>query len=131
MGITVTGLVHFFLLRPLLDLEGASLVADRLLHLAVPLLAVVGWLVFGPRERIDRRALLVAFLWPVAWLAVTLTVEALTGWYPYPFLDVAASGWSGVALTCAGIAVLVVGCLAALALIDRRLGRRSALSLES
>ncbi|MFH7324402.1 Pr6Pr family membrane protein [Aeromicrobium sp. JJY06] len=131
MGITVTGLVHFFLLRPLLDLEGASLVADRLLHLVVPLLAVVGWLVFGPRDRIDRRALLVAFLWPVAWLAVTLTVEAVTGWYPYPFLDVAASGWSGVAMTCAGIAALVIGCLAALTLVDRRLGRRGALSLES
>lgn len=131
MGITVTGLVHFFLLRPLLDLDGASLVADRLLHLAVPFLAVIGWVAFGPRDRIDRRALLAAFLWPVVWLAVTLTVESLTGWYPYPFLDVAASGWSGVALTCAGIAALVIGCLALLTLVDRRLGPTRALSVES
>lgn len=123
MGITVTGLVHFVLLRPLLELDGLSLVADRLLHLAVPGLAVVGWLVFGPRGRIDRRALVAAFLWPVAWLAVTLAVEAVTGWYPYPFLDVASSGWAGVALSCAGIAVLVVVCLAALNTLDRWLGR--------
>lgn len=128
MGISVTGLVHFFLLRPLLDLDGLSLVADRLLHLAVPLLAVIGWLIFGPRGRIDRRALLTAFLWPVAWLAVTLGVEAATGWYPYPFLDVDASGWSGVALTCLGIAALVVTCLAGLTALDRRLDRRDGVS---
>ena len=41
-GITVTGLVHWFLLRPLLHLHGADLVADKLLHLVVPILAVVG-----------------------------------------------------------------------------------------
>ena len=45
--IAVTGLVHWFLLRPLLHLHGADLVADKLLHLAVPLLAVVGWLSSG------------------------------------------------------------------------------------
>ena len=44
VGITVTGLVHFVLLRPLLDLEGASWVADKLLHMVVPVVAVLGWL---------------------------------------------------------------------------------------
>jgi len=33
-GITVTGLVHWFLLRPLLHLDGADLVADKFLHLS-------------------------------------------------------------------------------------------------
>ncbi len=45
----MTGLVHFVLLRPLLDLEGADYVADKLLHMAVPVLAVAGWAAFGPR----------------------------------------------------------------------------------
>src|SRR6188472_4268620 len=49
VGITVTGLVHFTLLRPLLDLHGAGWAADKLLHMVVPLLAVVGWLLAGPR----------------------------------------------------------------------------------
>nr|WP_276568826.1 Pr6Pr family membrane protein [Aeromicrobium phoceense] len=121
MGITVTGLVHFFLLRPLLELDGASLVADRLLHLAVPALAVVGWVVFGPRGRIDGRATLVAFAWPVVWLVATLLVGWTTGWYPYPFLDVGTSGVTNVAIACAGIALLVAVCLAALTWLDRRL----------
>ena len=44
-GIAITGLVHFVLLRPLLDLDGADYVADKLLHMAVPVLAVAGWAV--------------------------------------------------------------------------------------
>ena len=66
VGITVTGLVHFVLLRPLLHLEGASWVADKLLHMVVPVLAVVGWLVAGPRPRAPWRDALAALAWPVA-----------------------------------------------------------------
>ena len=59
--ITVTGLVHWFLLRPLRTLDGWSAVADLLLHVVVPVLTVVGWLVFGPRPRITApRCLVVA-----------------------------------------------------------------------
>ena len=42
VGITVTGVVHFLLLRPLLDLDGADYAADKLLHMVVPVLAVLG-----------------------------------------------------------------------------------------
>jgi hypothetical protein len=87
IGITVTGVVHFLLLRPLLDLDGADYVADKLLHMAVPVLAVAGWTAFGPRPRIDARAVRFALCWPLAWLGLTLLVGGSTGWYPYPFLD--------------------------------------------
>lgn len=87
IGITVTGVVHFLLLRPLLDLDGADYVADKLLHMAVPVLAVAGWATFGPRPRIDARAVRFALCWPLVWLGLTLLVGGSTGWYPYPFLD--------------------------------------------
>lgn len=51
VGITVTGLVHFVLLRPLLDLDGADWVADKLLHMVVPVLAIAAWAWVGPRLR--------------------------------------------------------------------------------
>ena len=86
-GITVTGLVHWFLLRPLLHLQGADYVADKLLHLVVPVLAIIGWLVFGPRPRTSWPASLRASVWPIAWLVVMLVQGAANGWYPYPFLD--------------------------------------------
>jgi len=119
-GITVTGLVHWFLLRPLLHLDGADLVADKLLHLAVPLLAVVGWLLFGPRPRVDWSACLRAAGWPVGWLVLMLVSGALTGWYPYPFLDHREHGWDHVMVVCLGIFVLFFALFAAMREYDRR-----------
>jgi len=119
-GITVTGLVHWFLLRPLLHLDGADLVADKLLHLVVPILAVLGWLLFGPRPRVDWPSCLLAALWPLAWLAVMLVSGGLTGWYPYPFLDHREHGWAHVAVVCLGILALFFALFAGMREYDRR-----------
>lgn len=107
--ITVTGLVHWFLLRPLSTLTGWEAFGDILVHVAVPLLALVGWLAFGPRPRITARTVPWSLVGPIAWLVYTLVVGAATSWYPYPFLDVGVRGAAPVALTCAGIAVLFAG----------------------
>ena len=119
-GITVTGLVHWFLLRKLLELHGADYLADRLLHLAVPILAVAGWLVLGPRPRIDWGVCLRAAVWPLAWLVVVLLQEAVTGWYPYPFLDHGNHGWGYVLGVCAAILVLFFAVFAVMREYDRR-----------
>lgn len=121
VGITVTGLVHFVLLRPLLDLEGASWLADKMLHMVVPVLAVGGWLLAGPRPGAPWRDALPALSWPVAWLGWTLVVGAATGWYPYPFLDVGAKGVGPVAAICVGLTVLFVLVLAAVSALDDRM----------
>lgn len=110
-GITVTGVVHYLLLRPLLDLDGADLVADRLLHVVVPVLAVAGWLALGPWPRLDGRVLVLALVWPLVWLAAALLVGLGTGWFPYPFLDVGAEGWTAVGVTCLVVTALFVGLL--------------------
>ncbi len=129
VGITITGLVHFVLLRPLLDLDGLDRLADTLLHLVVPALAVAGWLVFGPRPRTGLRELGLAFLWPLAWLLVTFAVRASTGWVPYPFLDPDGdAGWAGVAVACVGITVLFALTALAAYAVDRRLTPRPTIS---
>lgn len=121
VGITVTGLVHFVLLRPLLDLEGASRLADTLLHLVVPILAIGAWAVAGPRPRSTPRTALETVLWPLAWLAVTVTVGVATGWYPYPFLDHRDTGVGAVVAVSLGILVLFLALFAAVVALDRRL----------
>jgi hypothetical protein len=123
VGITVTGIVHFVLLRPLLHLDGADWLADKLLHMVVPVLAVAGWLLFGPRPRVDGRDVARALVWPFAWLAWTLVVGGVSGWYPYPFLDVDEEGWTKVLAACAGVTVLFLAIFAGVADLDRRLRR--------
>lgn len=121
VGITVTGVVHFFLLRPLLDLAGADRLADTLLHVAVPLLAVVGWALFGPRPRVDVRDIKLALCWPLAWTAVILVAGGLSGWYPYPFLDHREEhGTPGVVAAVAGITVFFLLVFAVVRYVDQR-----------
>lgn len=122
LGITVTGAVHWFFLRPLLHLHGSDYLADKLLHVVVPLVAVLGWLVFGPRRRADRGEVLPALAWPVLWLVVTLAVAPLfDDYYPYPFLNVKTHGWGTVLVNSVVIALFFFAlCFVALWL-DRRL----------
>lgn len=117
--ITVTGLVHWFLLRPLSTLTGWEAFGDVLVHVAAPALTVLGWLAFGPRPRITALTCAWSLAWPIAWLVGTLVVGATTGWYPYPFLDVSARGAGPVALTCGAIAVLLTGLSTACWRLDR------------
>lgn len=121
VGITVTGLVHFFLLRPLLDLDGADWVADKLLHMVVPVLALAAWAVVGPRPRIAVREAAYALCWPLAWLVWTLAVGEVDGWVPYPFLDAGTEGWGAVAVVSVGITTLFLLLFGGFGWLDRRL----------
>lgn len=121
VGITVTGVVHLLLLRPILDLSGGPLLADTLLHVVVPVLAVVSWLWAGPRRRAGDRDAGLLLLWPVLWLVATLSLAPVVDWYPYPFLNPAQQGWGAVAVVCAGVTVLVLVLALGLVRLDRRL----------
>ena len=125
VGIAVTGLVHWFLLRPLLDLDGADYLADKLLHVVVPLLAIVGWVAFGPRGKAESGLLWLSLIYPLGWLAYTLVRGAVADWYPYPFLDVGEQGYPRSLLACAGVAVLLLVLTRGAMLLDRRLPTRS------
>ena len=126
VGITVTAVVHWFLLRPLSDLSGWPYLADKLLHMVVPGLALLGWLLFGPRQRVGFRTVLLGLIYPVGWLCYTLAVGAATGWYPYPFLDVGERGGGPVAVTSVVLAIVVFGMSLLMRLGDRRLRRAPA-----
>lgn len=121
VGIAVTGLVHFFLLRPLLHLDGADWLADKLLHMVVPALAVAAWAWVGPRPRVTWREAAYALVWPIAWLVWTLVIGQVDGWVPYPFLDPDEDGWGAVGVACVGITVLFLAVFALVRWLDRRL----------
>ncbi|MDQ6715158.1 MAG: Pr6Pr family membrane protein, partial [Actinomycetota bacterium] len=93
VGITVTFVVYLVALRPILDLSGLAAVTDAGFHIVVPVMAVVGWVAFGPRAGFVRRTLLTSLVWPAAYFVYSLVHGALTGWYPYPFVDVTQLGY--------------------------------------
>lgn len=119
--ITVTGVVYVTVLRGLAVLTPAGQVADTGLHYVTPALVLLGWLLFGPRPRIDVRSIAVALIFPVGWLAFTLARGAATGWYPYPFVDADAEGYAAVAVNCVFVTATVLAVSGLLRWLDRRL----------
>ena len=109
LGITITGLVFDLILIRYVDPTGWQLVATIGFHYIAPWATLLGWLLFGPRPRIDRSTMAWAFVWPVAWIAYTFVRGALVDWYPYPFLDVEKVGYpAALGATAVVLAVAVV-----------------------
>ena len=126
VGIAITGVVYHALLAGLAELTPWGTVADLLLHTVVPVLAVVGWVLFGPRGRTSRRIAVLALVFPVCWLAMTLIRGPIVDWYPYPFVDVAELGYLRVLLNVVGISVLFLLVAFGATALDRRLAARAA-----
>jgi hypothetical protein len=78
-------------------------------HGVVPLAVVADWIVDPPAQRIARARALGWLAFPVAFVVYTLIRGHLTGWYPYPFLDVARHGYDGVALTSLVLGAAITG----------------------
>ncbi len=119
IGIVITGVVYAVVLAPQQHLTGWSRVATTGLHYVSPIATVLLWLVFGPRPRIDWRTVAWAFVWPVAWVVYTFVHGAITGWYPYSFLDVVVKGYAGSLVYTAAIFVIALVLALALKGLDR------------
>lgn len=124
LTMALVGIVFELLLRKTLHLAGWGLVANALLHDAVPLLTLGAWLVLAEKGRLRARDPWIIALFPVTYLFYALIRGATEGLYPYPFLDLHKLGWQGVLPTVLGITVafLIFGHL--MVVLDRYLGRR-------
>lgn len=121
VAITVTGVVYHVALASLVDLAQWDEFGNQLVHTVVPILAVVGWLAFGPRGATSARTAWQSLIFPVAWLAFTLIRGAIVGFYPYPFVDVRLLGYVDVAINCVWVSFLMLSLAGGAVLLDRRL----------
>lgn len=121
LAITVTGLVYVTVLRGLVELTPAGTVADTGLHYLTPALVLVGWLLFGPRPRVDLRTIGLALIFPITWLEYTLVRGEVIGSYPYPFVDVIDNGYPTVIVNCLAVTLLFLALAALARVADRAL----------
>lgn len=82
---------------------------NMIMHQIMPVALLVDWLLNPPVKRLGFVKGLLWVIYPLLYVACALIRGALTGWYPYPFLDPAQSGGYGaVAITVIGITIFVV-----------------------
>ncbi len=109
--ILVVAAVFQLLLARLFHLSGPDWWGNMLVHQLVPALWLIGWLLFGQHGDIRASAPLLWLIYPAAYGAWTLLHGALTGWYPYPFLNVTTEGGARIAANMAAMALffLILG----------------------
>lgn len=124
MYIVVVGVVYHFLLAPTWNPQGLALLGNSLLHYVMPAAFVLDWLLFAPKGRLKWSDPARWLIFPLIYGGWTLIHGALSGWWPYPFVDVGALGLGRVLLNFVGLLAffLIVGLL--VVAIDRTFGRR-------
>jgi len=94
--IAIVGIVYQLMLRQLWNPQGAQWVADVLLHSILPLGYVLYWLLFAPRTGLHWKDAVAWLTYPAVYLVYILARGAVSGLYPYPFVDVNVLGYGGV-----------------------------------
>jgi hypothetical protein len=125
VGIVVTAIVYHVAIRAFLHLDSWALAADHTLHLVVPVLAVYGWLRYGPRGLSSPTVARLTVLFPLAYFAGSIVRGAIIDWYPYTFVDVTHLGYFKVFVNAVWIALLVFAVAAGATALDTWLGRRA------
>lgn len=108
MNIALVSLAYNLLLRQLWQPQGWNLVADLLLHDAMPVLFLLFWWFAVPKHGLHPRQLGRWLLYPLGYLVYALIRGAITRWYPYPFIDVNTLGYPRVLLNAVLVAVTLV-----------------------
>lgn len=121
--IAIVGTVYHLVLRSLWAPEGAQWLADMALHYVMPGLFLLDWLLFVPKGglRIGQALRWLAF--PLVFLCWTLVHGAASGFYPYPFVDVAELGIGQVLANGAALLVVFAVSGAICVFADRMIGR--------
>lgn len=121
--IIIVGLVYYLLLRNVGNQHGLGLFIERALHYITPPLFVLDWLLFVPKQGVGWKVGLASLGFPLVYIVWTLAHGALTGWYPYPFIDVPDLGYPRVLKNMAGLVASFLGLELALVGIGRMISQ--------
>jgi hypothetical protein len=122
-AILVVGIVYHAVLAQLWRPEGLAWWADQGLHTAVPVLTAVWWIGWAKKAQLGLRDAATWLIWPLAYLAYAMIRQRVTGFSPYPFLDLQVHR----PVTVAGSVLAMVGlfvAVSAMLLVVARLSRR-------
>ena len=96
LNIFIVFLIYNTVLRGVWNPKGWQLVADNLLHVAVPMFYMMYWFLYVPKGFLNWKSGIQWAYFPLAYLIYSLIRGHVVNWYPYPFLNVTQFGYSKV-----------------------------------
>jgi len=106
--ILVVGITYNTLLRNIWNPQGLQLLVAELLHVVVPVLFFIYWLLFGPKANLRWKNIFPWLLFPLLYCIYTLIRGHLSGYYPYPFMDAGQLGFDKVLINIGAMLILFV-----------------------
>jgi len=107
--IAFVGLVYSLLLRSQWDPEGLQKIADIILHDVVPVMYVGYWIFLAPKAELRWQSVITWLIYPLAYLVFVVIRGALSGRYPYPFIDAGRIGYTRALLHSLGLLAAFIG----------------------
>ncbi|RYZ95160.1 MAG: hypothetical protein EOP47_26375 [Sphingobacteriaceae bacterium] len=102
--IVIVGIIYNVLLRPIWNPEGLQRVVDEVLHVIVPVLWLLYWLLL-PKNQLQWKNCWPWLLYPLLYSIAIFIRGAFSGFYPYFFIDAAALGLPKALLNAVFVAV--------------------------
>ena len=111
--IIFVGLGYNLLLRNHAPFTGLHRLSDEGLHTVVPLLCVLYWSLYVPKQGLQAKDSLLWLIYPLAYFVMAMLRGGSSGFYPYPFLNVANLGYPRVmgnaVMLLAGLFLIALG----------------------
>ena len=90
--IFIVGIVYQVMLRHVWQPVGIQKLVDELLHTVNPVLTILFWIRFEAHQEVRNKQIPYWLVYPVFYFIYTFVRGAITGFYPYPFIDVTQLG---------------------------------------
>lgn len=90
--ITIVGVVYQFVLRGIWEPTGMQRLVDEMLHTIIPIYVVVFWFIYENKMSVAWKSIPSWLLYPFSYLVFILFRGHLSGFYPYPFVNVTELG---------------------------------------
>lgn len=121
--IIIVGLVYAVILKGIWEPKGLFKLTDDLLHTVSPVVFVVFWLVFVPKENIKWQRILSWAIFPFLYLIYSLIRGSITGDYPYDFINARMISYQQIAINSGLVLIAFLAISAAFIAISRLLNR--------
>lgn len=127
-ALSVVALVYHALLAADHHPVGLDVLTNLSFHTIIPAATILWWIIFTRHDSLSWSRLPSVMIAPVAYTVFALINGAITGFYPYFFLDKSMMGWGQLALNITGLALFFLAMGALLMGIRRLVGGKATAS---
>ena len=123
--IVVVGLIYNIILRVLWKPEGLQWLVNELLHSVIPVMFLLFWLISAPKNNLQWKNMWAWLIYPLVYTVCIFIRGALSGFYPYPFINITTIGVQSAIINAVGLAFVFAGMSLLFIVIGRLTGKKT------